>query len=156
MQAWQIVMMVLSKALLHVEVKSSLPTGPAFAGGALVVSGVPSSSLVTILQCLLPQFPLLPVLLRQLRLLTWLWVLTLDRKDPNDACLSPSLDNYRRLGQPECEMPLPVVILLGIVWRSPLITVEAAISGSRGLSINPVVVSTREKWRIVIRPGILW
>jgi hypothetical protein len=54
----------LSNALLHAEAKSSLSTGPACAGGALVVSGIPSLSLVTILQCLLPQFPLLPVLLR--------------------------------------------------------------------------------------------
>ncbi len=108
-------MMVLSKALLHAEVKSSLSTGPAFAGGALVVSGIPSSSLVTILQCLLPQFPLLPILLQQLRLLTWLWVLTLDRKDPIDACSSPYPNNDRRLDQPECETPLPVIILLGIV-----------------------------------------
>jgi hypothetical protein len=89
--------------------------GRHFAGGALVVSGVPSLSLVTILQCLLPQFPLLPVLLQQLRLLTWLWVLTFDRNDPNDACSSPSPNNDRRLDQPECETPLPVVMLLGIV-----------------------------------------
>jgi hypothetical protein len=42
-------------------------------------------------------------------------VLTLNHKDPNDACLSTFPDNDRHLNPPECETPLPVVILLGIV-----------------------------------------
>ncbi len=103
-------------------------------------------------------------------------MLTLDRKDPNDACSSTSPNNNRRLDPPECETPLPVVILLGIVgglrqsrsrqqtvgpvdyqliWSSSELGKSAALSSDQESCGNGVVNTLGRKDLIVTENGTL-